>query len=467
MATPEHVRTRVTELPESRVRVEAEVPADEVERRVQKAAKAVGRQMRIPGFRKGKVPPPVVIKRVGRASLLDEAIKESLPGWYGEAIEAAGIEPVGDPSLDLEGLPGEGEPLVFRIEIGVRPEATLGEYRGLEVGRREPEVSGEAIEAELEQLRERLAKLETVDRPAGNGDFVVVDFAGTIEGEGFAGGEARDELLELGSGQLPEGFEEQLAGASAGEERSFPVAFPEDYPAEQFAGREARFEVTVKEVKAKEVPELDDDFAADAAGFDSLDELRADIRTRLLEGDQAAVDAEFREAVVDAAAAAAQVDVPDELVQARASEQWERAAHSLSHQGIDKEVYLQMAGKSEEEIVAEAKPDAERALRREAVLAAIVDAEGIEASEQEVLEVLQPAAEREETTPQALLERLREAGRLPALQRDLATRKAVDVVVDAAQPITVEQAQARDKLWTPGREEAPSEGGGRLWTPGD
>src|SRR5213080_389790 len=169
MAAPSPVRTSVTELPESRVRVDAEVPADEVERRLQQAARQLGRQMRIPGFRKGKVPPPVVIRRLGRDAVLDEALRSSLGGWYVDAIDGAGITPVGEPELDVGELPGQGEPLAFSIEIGVRPQAKLGDYKGLEVGRREPQVQESAIDTEIERLRDRLATLETVDRPAEGG----------------------------------------------------------------------------------------------------------------------------------------------------------------------------------------------------------------------------------------------------------------------------------------------------------
>ena len=458
------VKTSVTELPESRVRVDAEVPAEEVEKRVVRAAREVGRQLKMPGFRKGKVPPPVVIRRVGRNALLEDAVRDGLSRWYVEAIDAAGVEPVGDPKLDLGALPDHGEPLQFSIEVGVRPTARLGEYKGLEVGRREPEVTEEAVDDELEALRERMATLETVDRAAGKGDFVLVDFTGTVDGEEFAGGNARDELIELGSDRLVRGFEEQLEGARAGEERTVTINFPDDYGAEDLRGKTAQFAVAVKEVKRKDLPPLDDDFAIDAAGFDSLDELRDDIRDRLREREEQGIAAEFREAVLDAAVAEAAVDVPDSLVYARAHELYHQMIHSLSHQGISEEAYLRIAGKDHDQLVEEAKPDAERALRREAVLAAVVEAEGIEPDDEELEQALEPAARREKTTPGKLLERLRSAGRDAALQRDVAARRALDLLAEEAKPISIEQAKARDKLWTPERD--PEKGTGRLWTPG-
>jgi len=466
MAAASNVKTTVEELPESRVRVEAEVPADEVQRSLETAARRLGRDLRMPGFRRGKVPPPVVIQRIGRDAVLDEAVRGQLGRWYLDAIDDAGIHPVGDPDLDLGDLPGEGQPLTFTVEIGVRPTATLGEHRGIEVGRREPVAGEEAVQAELDALRERSARLDTVEEAAGEHDYVVMDFEGTVDGEPFAGGAGRDQLVELGSGRLVPGFEDQLRGARAGEERTVTITFPDDYTAADLAGRTAEFAVTVKEVKRKRLPVLDDDFAADAAGFDSLDELREDVRRRLREADEARVEAEFREAVLDAVAREAHVDVPEALVEARARELWERTLHSLSHQGVSREAFLQISGRSEDELLADAKPDAERALRREAVIEAVVEAEGIEPSEGDVLDALQSTAAREGTTPEKLRKRLEKAGRLDDLREDLAQRAAVDLLAEAATPISVEQAQARDKLWTPGREGEAAAPGGRLWTPG-
>ena len=462
MAAP--VTTTVTELPESRVRVQAEVPSEEVEKRVEQTARQLGRTLRVPGFRAGKAPAPVVIKRIGREAVLDEAVRDSIATWYSAAIDAAAIVPVGEPDLDLGDMPRHGEPLKFSIEIGVRPKATLGEYTGLEVGRREVAVDDAAVAEEIERLRERSGRLETVDRPAQRGDFVVMDYRGTLEGEPFAGGEGRDQMVELGSERLVPGFEEQLQGATAGEERTVTLTFPDDYGAPDLAGREAEFAVTVKEVKAKELPELDDDLAAEA-GFDTLDELRDDIRARLQENDEQRLEAEFRETVLDAAVAGATIEIPDALVEARSRELWDQMLHSLAHQGISKEMYLQIAGREEDDIIEQGKADAETQLRREAVLAAIVDAEGIEPSDDEVMESIERAAPSEGTSAKKLLERMRSTGRLDALKAELAQRKALDLVAESAKPISVEQAKAREKLWTPGKE-GESAGTGQLWTPG-
>ncbi len=458
------IKTTTTELPESRVRVEAEVPSDEVERRVQQAARELGRQLRIPGFRKGKVPPPVVIRRLGRDAVVDEALQSSLSRWYREAIDHAGIAPVGDPELKLESHPSEGEPFAFSIEIGVRPEARLGEYKGLEVGRREPHADPKQVDQELESLRERVATLEQVDRPAQSGDFVVIDYTGTVAGEQLEGAEGRDQLLELGTGRLLPGFDEQLTGAAAGDQRAVAVTFPDDHP-EHLRGREANFEVTVKEVKAKQLPALDDDFASEYAGFDSLEELREDIASRLREGDERAVEAEFERAAVDAAVEHAQIEVPEQLVHARAHELVGETLHALEHQGISKEAYLRIAGSDEEALAREAEPEAAAALRREAVLAAVVEAEGIAPADEELVEELRPLAERDGRKPEKLLEELRKRGTLESLRAELASRQAVALLVREAKAIPEDQARAREKLWTPEKEAAEGSSA-QLWTPG-
>ncbi len=459
------LKTNVTELPESRVRVEAEVPAEEVERRLQQAARKLGGQLRVPGFRKGKVPPTVVIRRLGRDAVLDEALRSSLGSWYADAISGAGIAPVGDPELDVGELPAQGQPLAFSIEIGVRPRAKLGDYRGLEIGRREAHVEDSAIDAELERLRDRVATLETVNRPAQSGDHVVIDYLGADSATGapFSGGEGRDQLVELGSERLIPGFENQLIGAVAGDQRQVQVTFPDEYPGE-LGGQEATFEVKVSEVKAKRLPELDDEFASEAGGFESLAELREDIAVRLREAEASAIDREFEEAVLQAAADEAQVQLPDQLVHARAHEVVEQTFSALARQGISKETYLRIAGKDEETLAHDAEVDAATALRREAVLAAVIEAEQIEPDDEELVQALAPAAQRDGADPAELVAQLRKSGRLDALREDVAGRQAVELLVREAKPITVEQAQARQKLWTPGRED-PSESG-QIWTPG-
>jgi trigger factor len=495
------LQTTVTELGDSRVRVQVQVPPAEVQGRLETKARQLGRELKLPGFRRGKVPTPLVIQRVGREAVLDQAVRESLSGWYAQAIETAGVVPVGDPQLDLADLPREGEALEFSIEIGVLPKARLGRYEGLEVPRRELVISDEQIDREIDALRERLARLETAERPAAEGDFVVIDYVGSLalqrdaeSGESESGerelqpvgaprpeavvGEGRDQLVELGGGNLIPGFEEGLIGASAGERRDVELKFPGDYPNEELAGRDAVFAIDVREVKRKELPAVDEDLAIDA-GFDDLDELREDVRTRLADAESERIDAEFREAALDAAVEQAEVALTPELIDARAREMWERMLHSLSHRGVSREAYLQITGREEGEILAEMHGDAERALRREAVLSAIVAAEEIVPSQERLLEAVTPVAEREGVEPAKLIDDLRANGRLEELSEDLAARIAIELIAERAQPISVARAQAREQLWTPGREGASpaatpgapqpagAPGAGKLWTPPD
>jgi trigger factor len=458
------MQTTVTELPASRAQVEVEVPAEDVNRGIQKAARSLAREMRLPGFRKGKAPPSLVIQRVGFGAVFEEALRESLPDWYEEALFDADLSPIGDPNIEIVSAPeDEGEPLTFKFEIGVRPGAELGEYKGLEVGRAVPQAPEEMIDREIERIQAGFAKLEPVERAGADGDVLLIDFEGLVDDRAFEGGKADDYLLELGSGQLIEGFEDQLVGAAPGEARDVRVSFPDDYQAEQLAGQDAVFKVDVKEVREKVLPELDDEFASEASEFDTLEELRADIREKLTEVVDSRIEQDFRVAAIDAAADQATVDLPDELVNDRAAERWGRVERQLAARGMAPDSYLQMQGKTREEIIEESKPDAAQELRREAVLAAIVEAEGIEATEEELLEALAHPAEHERTTPEKLLKRLREKGRDAMIGEDIRFRKAIDVVAESAKPIALEQAEAREKIWTPEKER---EAAGSLWTPG-
>jgi len=503
---PTAVTTTVTELPESRVSVDVEVAAEEIQRSLESHARKLGREMKVPGFRTGKIPPAVVIQRVGREPILDEAVRGRLTDWYMKAVDESGIAPVGDPDVDLDfdKLPNEGKPLTFSFEVGVRPSAKLGEYRGLEVVRREPAADSEAVDAQIDEMRERMARLEVVDRPAANGDFVILDFVGTIDGEPFEGGEGRDQLVEVGAGRLIPGFEEGLVGVSAGEEKTVDATFPDDYAAKHVAGKPAQFVFSVKEVKHKDLPELNDEFAEDAAGYDTLEELRESIAKELLEHDVTRVEAEFRAGALDAVVNDATVDVPEPLVTARAKELLDRMLHSLGHQGITKEAYLQITGKTEDEMLEESKPDAELALRREAVLAAVIEAEQIEPTEAQLLDALEEAATREQTSRQKLLDRLKQAGRVDMLAKEVAAEQAIDLVVTTAvstapadaseksaatkpkakkaaakkpakkKPATATQPAEqsalpatllpkRGEMWTPG--DAPAPAKDKLWTP--
>lgn len=468
------MKTELTELPESRVRLDVSVDADTVAKRMDRAARELAGEMKMPGFRKGKVPPQLVIQRIGREAVVEQAVRNSLPEWYEEAIINSGVVTVGDPKLDVDDLPSEGENLDFSIEVGVRPKAELGEYKHLEVGRPEVEVPAERIDEELERLREGFGSLNPVERPAAHGDVVVIDYEGSVDGEPFEGGSGTDMTIELGSERLLPEFEAGLVGKSAGEEAELDVTFPDDYGAEDLAGKAAVFKVKVGEVREKELPPLDDEFAQSASEFDTLSELREEIRERMAEILERRGEMEFRDAAVEAAAANATIDIPHDLVHARAHELWERFERTLQARGIDPQMYAQMQGKERHEMISEGDEAALQTLRREATLAAVADAEGIEPTDDELLEALGPPEGKQK--PEKLLARLREAGRESLLREEVRLRKAADLIADSAEAIPVAQAEAREAIWTPEKDsgEVPSEasgereGGapGKLWTPG-
>ncbi len=442
------MKTTVTELEDSRVRVEAEVSADDVATQTQRAARGLAKEMRLPGFRKGKAPPSLVIQRIGFPSVFEEALRAGLPEWYQAAVFDSGVVPIGDPEVEVNEAPSEeGQPLEFKFEVGVRPKASLGEYKGLEVEKPGSEVPDDIIDRELERLREGMASLDTVEAEAAEGDHVLVDFVGSLDGVEFEGGAATDHMIEIGSGQLIDDFEEQIIGSGAGDEVEVKVTFPEEYGAAELAGQDAVFAVTVKEVRQKKLPELNDDFASEASEFDTVDELKADIAEKLAESAEARIEQDFRVAAVDVAVENAMINLPEEIVKARGGERWDRVERQMQGQGMNPDTYLQMQGKTRDEIIEESLPDAEQEIKRESVLVAVADAEDIEVTDAEMEEELEHMAGHERTTAAKLLERLKRDGRHEMVAADIRVRKAIDVIADAAKTIEMSAEDAKEKLW--------------------
>lgn len=463
----------VTPLEANRVRLQVAVPQDEVRREMDRAIRQVGREVRVPGFRPGKAPPEVVVQRVGRDAIVQEMLKGALGSWYAAAVAEAGVSPIDDPELDLDEVPEEGD-LTFTATVDVKPKAALGRYRGLEVGRADPEVPEGALEQQLERLREQAGRLTPVDRPAREGDFVVIDFDGTSEGRRVRQATARDHVVQLGGGRLVPEFERALTGRSAGDTVTLSVTYDGSDQREELRGRTVEYTVTVKAVQERELPPLDDELAVGVSEFDTLDELRADIVRRLGEAAQARVDELFRRMVIDAVTEHASVDVPRVMVDRRIGTILAQTAQQLPD-GVSFEDYLAATGRTLQQVVEELRPDAEMALRRELVVEAVADAEGIEVTDEEVEEQVRRDAEATGRAPERLLHDLRQHGDgFEALREDLRLRKAVDLLIAEATPIPMEQAEAREKLWTPDdarRAAAQAEGkpapAGKLWTPGD
>jgi trigger factor len=461
------MKTTVNKLEDSRVKVDVEVPGEVLEEAIQKTAAKLGTSMKIPGFRKGKVPPEMVIQKAGRGAVMTEAIEESLADWYSDAMLDAAVEPVGNPSINMEKVPAEGEPLEFSIEVGVLPSGKLIDYKGLEVGQEEIVVPPDTIDAELERVRQGFAKLNTVDREARDGDAVLMDFEGKIDGEPFEGGSGKDYMLQLGAGRVVPGFEEALAGVKAGDEVQANFEFPDDYHSEDLRGKPATFDIEVKEVREKELPDLDDSFAVEASEFDTLAELRSHIEERVRGVLEGQAQEGFRQRALDAAAEKVEIELSDDLISGRAGESWARTARQMAQQGVDPDRYIEAQNTTLEELLEQAKPEARLSLLREAALDAVVEAENIEVTEEEMLDALKPPPGHEDhghPEPAEALAELRETGRDRMVERDLKMRKALDVIADSAKPIPLEQAEAREEMWTPDKERKAA---GGLWTPGD
>lgn len=464
------VTCTTSELPEAKAKLEIEVPSEQVEERVRMAAATMADNVKIPGFRKGKVPPEIVLQRLGAEQVFQQAFDDSVSLWYSEALDQTDIAPIGNPSLTSGPDYEKGQPIKFELEVPVRPKATLGDYEGIEVGKKEPEFDTEAVEREIEVLRERFAKLVTVDRAAISGDHVDIDFVGRIDGEAFEGGAGNDYILELGSGQFIEGFEDQLVGRSAGDQVDVEVSFPDDYGAEHLAGKPAVFEVKVNAVKEKQLAELDDEFASENLGYDSVQELRDEIESRMREQAEATAEREYRWAVVDAVAKQAQIEVPHGHIHSRAHELWHELAMSLARRGMDPRAYLQAIGQGEHEFIENAEGDAEQTIRREATVAAVVDQLGIDVSEDEMIAAIAEDMGDEADKAREQFETIKEAGGVSRLKHEVEARRAIDHLVEKAKPIPFEQAEAREAIWTPEKgeaEEAKQQGAsGGLWTPG-
>jgi trigger factor len=467
--TPISVST--TELPEAKAKLEIVVSSDIVEHSIKHAAEHMAENLKVPGFREGKVPPELALQKLGPEAVFEHAFNETVGNWYAQALAEADISPIGSPSLKDAPDYVAGEPLTFELEVPVRPPAELGDYEGIEVGHPESEFDDALVERELEVMRDRFSTLAEVDRAANKGDFADINFVGRVDGVEFEGGSGRDFVLELGSGQFIPGFEEQLIGAKAGDKVDVKVAFPADYQAEQLAGKNAVFAVEVNSVKEKQLAELTDEFASENLGYDSIEELREEIRARIAAAAEKEAENRYRWAVVDAVAKQAKIDIPQGHIHGRAHELWQELAMSLSRRGIDPRMFLQAQGKTEHEFIETAEDDADLTIRRECTIAALIDKLAIEVSDDDMVKAIaEDMGGAEDDDARTQFEAFKESGGIGQLENEVKARRAIDHLVTAAKPIPIEQAEAREAIWTPEKEEAEQAGkkaaGEGLWTPG-
>jgi trigger factor len=446
------VTTQVEELGGDTVRLTVDVPAHDVHHAVEHATSDLAATVKIPGFRPGKVPIPVLKQRLGNERIYREAVDSHISGWFWNAAARARIRPVAQPQYDYE-LPTDDEAgWKFTATVPVQPKVEVVDWTTLEVGKPEAEVPAELVDQELEVLRESVAELVPVeDRPAREGDTLVVDIVAP-------GGEAqRDTVVELGAGTLVEEVESSLVGASPGETKLVTYELADEST--------PSVEVTVKEIKGKVLPELDDELARSASEFDTLAELRTDIEGRLREQLEAEVENAFRANAVDALVTASRVTPAGPLVESRTRELLGGFVRSLERRGISPETYLQLTGRTAEQLTSSMQLEAALSVARELALEAVADKLGIEVSDEEVKELIREQAEAAGEDPEQVIEDLWQHGRHEDLREDLRLRAALDRVAAEVQPIPMEQAAARDAIWTPDKEKPETET--KLWTPGN
>ena len=411
----------------TRVRLTVEVPFEELKPSLDTAYKKIAGQVNIPGFRKGHVPPRVIDQRFGRAMVLEEAVNEALPEFYGRAVQENDLDVLGRPEVDVTTFE-DGEQLTFTAEVDVRPDFELPDYRGLDVTVDDAETSDDDIDEQMQALRERFATLKGVDRAAADGDFVSIDLAGSIEGEAVEGLSAKGLSYQLGQGSLLDGLDDALTGLSAGESAVFPTALVGG----DHAGQDAEVTVTVNSVKERELPELDDEFAQTASEFDTLDELREDLRTRFDQMRRLEQGVQARDRALEALLAKVDVSLPEGVVQSEIEGRQHALAHQLEQAHMSREDFLAAEGQSAEEFDADIDKRTREALTAQFVLDKIVANEQLSVNEQELTEHIVRTASRYGVGPDQFAQQVVQAGQVPVLVSEVVRGKALALVLESA-----------------------------------
>ena len=411
----------------SKATVTVELTRAELEPAINKAYLKYRKDIAIPGFRKGKAPRVVIEAAYGKHVFFEDAIEEMFPQIYQDAVMTQDMKPVGRPSVSDMQI-GDDDSVTLTIVTDLYPVVTLGEYKGLEVEKVDAEVKESEVDAEIDRMAQNVARISTVERPAQNGDTAVIDFEGFLNGVPFQGGKGENHELLLGSGSFIPGFEEQVVGMSAGEEKDINVTFPENYHSADLAGKEVTFKVKVHEVKETVLPEKDDEFVKDVSEFDTMDELRADIEKRIRDEKQAGIDRAFENAAVEKAAANMTAEIPDSMVDEEVDRQLERMDYELRAQGASLEAYAQMLGGDMNAIRNSLRPGALNAVRTNVMLDAVVDAEKIEVSEEECEEEYKKLADSYKME----LDKVKELLPIDGMKGDLQVRKAAKLIAESA-----------------------------------
>ena len=422
---------QVEKLEKNMAKLTVEVAAEEVEAALQNAYLKNRKQISVPGFRKGKVPRQMIEKMYGPSIFYDDAVNAMIQEAYPEATKECDLEIVSRPDVEVVQIE-KGKPFIFTAEVAVKPEVTLGQYKGIEVEKADTTATDEEVAAEIDKEREANSRTITVeDRAVQDGDMTVIDFEGFVDGEAFEGGKGTDYPLTIGSGAFIPGFEEKLVGAEIGKEVEVDVTFPEEYHAKELAGKPAVFKCTVKEIKVKELPELDDDFAQDVSDFDTLEEYKADVRKKVEEKKAADAKAKKEDAVIEKIIEGAAMEIPDAMVETQAERMVDEFAQRLQMQGLTMEQYLQFTGGNVQALVEQSKPQALKRIQSRLVLEAVVAAENLTASDEELDAELGRMAEQYKMEVEKLKEMFAEED-LKSVREDLAIQKAVELVTDAA-----------------------------------
>lgn len=410
--------------------LEVEVDVDQVNAAIDKAFKKVAAQVNVPGFRKGKVPRAIFEAKFGVESLYRDAIDFILPDAYSAAVEQTGIYPVDRPDVDFDEF-HKGQPFVFKATVTVKPEVQLGEYKGIEVTAASTDVTEDEVNEELKRLQERHAELVVLEEGAAeNSDIAVIDYEGSVDGELFEGGKGEKHSLELGSNSFIPGFEEQVVGMAKGDEKDVTVTFPEEYHAEHLAGKEAVFKVKLHDIKRKSLPELDDEFAKDVSEFDTLDEYKQDIEKRLKERKEQDNKIAIESAVIEQASSAADVDIPQAMIDSEVERMVQEFGNRLRMQGMNLELYYQFSGQNEEALKAQMQDEAGKRVRSQLVLEAVAAAENLTVSEEDVNEELRSLSDMYKKSAEELREMIEANGTIEDFKQDLRTKLAVKFLVD-------------------------------------
>ena len=422
---------QVEKLEKNMAKLTIEVSPEELEGALQHAYLKNRKQITIPGFRKGKVPRQIIEKMYGPSFFYEDAVNELIPSAYEKAVDECELELVSRPEVSIVQIE-KGKPFIFTAEVAVKPEVELGQYKGIEVEKQDTAATDEEVDKEIDKERESNSRSITVeDRPVQDGDMTVIDFEGFVDGTPFEGGKGTDYPLTIGSGAFIPGFEEQLIGAEIGKETEVNVSFPEDYHAKDMAGKPAVFKCTVKEIKVKELPELDDDFAQDVSDFDTLEEYKADVRKKIEERKAASAKAKKEDAVIEKIIEGAKMEIPDAMVKTQAEQGVDEFAQRLQMQGMSIEQYLQYMGGSIDAMVEQYKPQALKRIQSRLVLEAVVAAENLEVSDEELEAEYSRMAEQYKMEVEKLKELFSDADK-KNIREDLAIQKAVDLVTEAA-----------------------------------